>query len=63
MFNKAHSITSEQEAQQVEEAKAKLQTEQEKDQYMIDQLSTDSGVRAFVEKLGLDAQQPVAQGV
>jgi hypothetical protein len=52
MYNKAHSITSEQEAQQVEEAKAKLQTEQEKDQYMIDQLSTDSGVRAFVEKLG-----------
>ncbi len=36
----------------MEEAKAKLQTEQEKDQYMIDQLSTDSGVRAFVEKLG-----------
>lgn len=51
MFNKAHSITSEQEAQQVEEAKAKLQTEQEKDQYMIDQLSTDSGVRAFMSKL------------
>jgi len=51
MYNKANGITSEEDAMQAEDARQKLETEQAKDQYMIDQLSTDEGVKAFMSKL------------